>query len=401
MSWSGSSGTAGFIIRVATAGQPASGELRLLIHAILIYQRNEFRDDATIMVLERRPSRSTGLPGRRWCSGATGVPAMMGGSPSRAVQRAVLRGARRFWHDLRFKDLYQSCKKFELMQRSLGFAALATLTVIPLLVVVAAANPTPHGGLAGWVVYGMGLTGSSADAVTQLFSAPARVLGTTSVFSAVVLAAAGVSFAGSVQAGFERIWGLPARPWHRIWRQVVWLAGLVAYIYAAATVGTVPHSGLAETAGGVAVAVVLGIAFFWWGLRFLVGGRVSYLAAMPGAVGTVVGLGGLRVFSSLVFEPLIVRNAVSYGALGTVLIVQSWLIGVGFVLYGGQLFGRWFHDAWLQAWVQNRRDHGKEGEQDPGSQNTAPGLPVAAARSHLRGAAGHGPGWASGLLSRW
>jgi membrane protein len=62
----------------------------------------------------------------------------------------------------------------------------------------------------------------------------------------------------------------------------------------------------------VTVAVVLGVAFFWWGLRFLAGGRVSYLAAMPGAM---AGLGGLRVCSGLVFQPLIASNAVSYGAL--------------------------------------------------------------------------------------
>ena len=135
------------------------------------------------------------------------------------------------------------------MQRSMGFAALAILTLIPLLIVVAAANPAPHLGLGGWVVYGMGLTGSSADAVTRLFSAPARVLGTTSVFSALVLGVSGVAFGGSVQAGFERIWGLPAGPWHKIWRQAVWLAALIAYIYAEATVGTVTHGGPAETAG--------------------------------------------------------------------------------------------------------------------------------------------------------
>ena len=296
---------------------------------------------------------------------------MMGGSP----YRAVLRGAERVWHDLRFKDLYRSGKEFELMQRAIGFAALAILTVIPLLIVIAAANPAPHPGLAAWVVYGMGLTGSSADAVTGLFSAPARVLGTTSVFSVLLLGVSGVAFAGSVQAGFERIWGLPAGPWHKIWRQAVWLAALTAYIYAEATVGTVTHGGLAETA---AVAVVLGIAFFWWGLRFLIGGRVSYLAAMPGAVATIVGLGGLRVFSSLVFEPLVASNAVSYGALGPVLIVQSWLIGVGWVLYGGQLFGRWFHDAWLRTWAHSRWGHAEpggreEGEQDPRSQSTPPG----------------------------
>jgi membrane protein len=243
----------------------------------------------------------------------------------------------------------------------MGFAALALLTVIPLLLVVAAVSPAPHHGLAVWVVYGMGLTGSSAGAVTQIFSAPARVLGTTSVFSALLLGVAGVSFAGSVQAGFERIWGCPAGPWHKIWRQAVWLAALLAYLFGEATIGTVTHGGLAETAGRVAVAVVAGLAFFWWGLRFLVGGRVSYLAALPGAVATIVGLGGLRVFSGLVFEPLIASNAVSYGALGTVLIMQSWLIGVGWVVYGGQLFGRWFHDAWLRSWAHSRRGQGKPG----------------------------------------
>jgi membrane protein len=275
--------------------------------------------------------------------------------------RAVRRGADRLWHDLRFRDLYRSGREFELMYRSLGFAALAILTVIPLLVVVAAANPAPHGGLAAWVVYGMGLTGSSAHAVTRLFSAPARVLGTTSVFSALLLCAAGVAFAGSTQAGFEKIWGLPAGPWHKIWRQAVWVIVLVAYLYADATVGAVTHGGLPETAGRVAVAVVFGVAFFWWGLRFLVGGRVSYLAALPGALTTIFCLAGLRFFSILVFEPLIVQNAVTYGALGTVLIVQSWLIGVGWVIYGSQLFGRWFHDAWLHAYADRRWGHCKPG----------------------------------------
>src|ERR1700685_1204451 len=212
-------------------------------------------------------------------------------------RRAVLRGAEWFWRDLRVRDLYRSGREFELRHRALGFAALAILTVIPLLLLVAAATPTSHFGLAGWVIYGMDLTGSSADALTRLLSAPARVLGTTSVFSAVLVSVAGVSFAGSVQAGVERIWGLAAGPWHRIWRQAVWMAGLVGYIYATATVGTVTHRGMAETAGRVAVAVVLGIAFFWWGLRFLLGERVSYLAALPGAIGTIVFLAGLRVFS--------------------------------------------------------------------------------------------------------
>jgi membrane protein len=251
------------------------------------------------------------------------------------------------------------------------------LTVFPLLVVVAAASAATHHGVAVWVVYGMGLTGSSARAVGQVFSAPAKVLSTTSVFSLLLLGVFGVTFAGSVQAGFERVWGLPAGPWHKIWRQAVWVIVFIAYIYAAATVGTVTRHAPAETVSRVSVAIVLGIAFFWWGLRFLVGGRVSYLAAMPGAVATVAFLAGLRAFSALVFEPLIVSNAVTYGALGTVLIVQSWLIGVGWVVYGGQLFGRWFNDAWFRAWAENRWGHrqpgGEESEPVHGGPRTPPG----------------------------
>jgi membrane protein len=232
---------------------------------------------------------------------------------SQIPYHAVLRGAGRVWHDLRFKDLHRDGKEFELMGRAMGFAALAMLTVLPLLVVVAAASAATHHGLAVWVVYGMGLTGSSARAVVQLFSAPARVLSTTSAFSLVLVAVFGVTFAGSVQAGFERVWGLPAGPWHKIWRQAAWLAVFIAYIYAAATVGAPGPHAPAETVSRVLVAIGLGVIFFWWGVRFLTGGRVSYLAALPGAVVTVVFLGGLRVFSALVFQPLIVTNAEGLG----------------------------------------------------------------------------------------
>jgi membrane protein len=294
----------------------------------------------------------------------------------RAVHSAVLRGAGRAGHGLRSKDLYRSGKEFELMERAMGFAALAMLTVFPLLIVIAAAGAASRHGLARWVVYGMGLTGSSASGVVSLFAAPGRVVGTASVFSVLLAAVFGVTFAGSVQAGFERIWGLPAGPWHKIWRQAVWLIVLIAYIYAAATVGPLTHHASGETLSRVSAAVVLGLAFFWWGLRFLLGARVSYLAALPGAVATVAFLAGLRAFSALVFEPLIVTNAVSYGALGTVLIVQSWLIGVGWVLYGGQLFGRWFNDTWLGPWAENRRGHrqpGGEGYGQPGGQDSEAG----------------------------
>nr|WP_237281885.1 ribonuclease BN [Streptomyces griseochromogenes] len=233
--------------------------------------------------------------------------------------------------------LFRRGRELELMHRAMGFATLALVTLAPLLIVVAAADPLVRGGFASWLADGMGLSGRPAQALTGIISPPREVVGTTSVLSLILLAVFGVSFAGSVQNGYERVWGLAAGPWHRVWRQVTWLAALTAYLYQEVQTRTTLQG--TERA---AVSVVSAVLFFWWGQRFLLGGQVHWRTLLPGALATVGGLAGLRAFSSLVFAPLIVTNALNYGAVGTVLVVESWLIGVGFVVYGGALFGRWF-----------------------------------------------------------
>src|SRR5580693_10581733 len=115
----------------------------------------------------------------------------MSQAPDRGVRHVVRRGADRVWTDLRVSELHRGGKEFELMGRAMGFAALALLTMFPLLIVVAAAGAATHHGLAVWVVYGMGLTGPAARSVVQLFTAPDKVLSTTSFFSLVLLAVFG------------------------------------------------------------------------------------------------------------------------------------------------------------------------------------------------------------------
>lgn len=248
----------------------------------------------------------------------------------------------RFLH-VRGTHVWQRGKEVELMHRAMGFAALGLVTLAPLLIVVAAALPIQERGFALWIVDGMGLSGRPADAVQDVFAAPSKVLSTTSVLGVVLLALFGVTFAGSVQTGYEKVWDLPAGRWHTVWRRVVWLVALTAYLFAEAQSVAVLGSGTLRSSGRIGLSALLGVLFFWWGQRFLLGGRVPWRALLPGAIATVVGLGGLRLFSSLVFSPLIVSNAVSYGSVGTVLIVTSWLIGVGFVVFGGALVGRYWY----------------------------------------------------------
>ncbi|MBC9729213.1 ribonuclease BN [Streptomyces sp. TRM68367] len=244
-----------------------------------------------------------------------------------------------WWERLGAHTLVRRGRELELMHRALGFATLAVVTLAPLLIVVAAADPLERGGFALWLADGMGLSGQSARVLTEIISPPQKVIGTTGVWGGVALAVFGVALGGSVQNGYERIWGLVSGPWHRVWRQATWLAALTAYLYQEAQT-----QGVVSGPARITLSLVTGVMFFWWGQYFLLGGQVRWRDLLPGAIATVAGLIGLRSFSYFVFTPLIVDNAISYGAVGIVLVVESWLIGVGFVVHGGALFGRWLLD---------------------------------------------------------
>lgn len=252
---------------------------------------------------------------------------------------------------LRTRVLVQRSRELELMHRAMGFATLALVTVAPLLIVVAAADPLGRGGFSLWLADGMGLSGRSARVLTDIVSPPHDVVSTTSVWGAFALAVFGVSFAGSVQNGYERIWNLPTGPWHRVWRQCAWLLVLTAYLYQ-----EVQTRGTLGGPSRIALSTATGILFFWWGQRFLLGGQIRWRQLLPGAVATMMGLVGLRGFSVLVFTPLIVDQAISYGAVGVVLVVESWLIGVGFVVYGGAMFGHWISEHHLHG-ADHDHDH--------------------------------------------
>ncbi|MFF6787791.1 membrane protein [Streptomyces filamentosus] len=236
-------------------------------------------------------------------------------------------------------------RAIELMHRAMGFAALSLLTLVPLLIVVAAADLARGQGFARWLIQGLGVTEVSQEEVERLFGRPGQALQRTTAFGLAALAAFGVTFGSAVQTGYERAWDLPTARWHTMWRHVVWLAVLIAALLLFVSFPAPENAPV-----GVTVLVALGdllgtFLFFWWSQRFLLCGRIRWRALLPGAVLTALGLLGLRVFSQLVFSPLIASNAVTYGQFGTVLVLQSWLVGVGFVVYGSALVGRLVHET--------------------------------------------------------
>ncbi|MGO4460271.1 YhjD/YihY/BrkB family envelope integrity protein [Streptomyces sp. M-16] len=234
-------------------------------------------------------------------------------------------------------------REIELMHRAMGFAALGFLTLVPLLVVVAAAAPGSGSGFGRWLGQALGVTAPSRARVELLFGAADLALERTTAFGLAALAVFGLTFGSAVQTGYEKVWDLPTARWHTMWRHVIWLALLVCYLGLLVGIPTPSHDWLG-TALGTVSDMTGTCLFFWTSGRLLLGGRVRWRALLPGAVATSLGLLGLRVFSQLVFSPLIASNAVTYGPFGTLLVVQSWLVGVGFVVYGGALVGRLVHE---------------------------------------------------------
>ncbi|SHK69429.1 YhjD/YihY/BrkB family envelope integrity protein [Actinacidiphila paucisporea] len=242
--------------------------------------------------------------------------------------------------------LWKQATHIELMHRSMGFAALGFVTLMPLLVVVAAATPWEHRpGFAQWVVDGMGLDADGSNRVRTLFAAPRNVLSATSAWSLASLAYFGLTFVASVETGYRKIWDLPSGPWHRDYRRAVWLAVMTAYLFAESQSAAAMGSGPARSLARITLTFGLGVLFFAWGQHFLLYGAVRVRTALPGAVLTMLGLAGLRVFSHLFFAGLMVSNGDAYGPVGTVLTVVTWLVGVGFVVFGGALLGRHVRDV--------------------------------------------------------
>ncbi|MEY9846670.1 membrane protein [Streptacidiphilus sp. BW17] len=241
--------------------------------------------------------------------------------------------------------LWEEGREAEILNRSMAFAALFFVTLVPLLVVISAASASRGNGITQWITDGLGLSGSGAHAVKMLFASRKQVLSTTTAFGLAALAVFGLSLLASVQTALERIWKLPRGPWHTTWRQAVGLAGLIGYILIAAWSGVPWQQTVLQPTLHVVATIFGGVALFWWLQWLLLGSRVSWGRLLPGAVATMVALAGLRLFSRFVFAPLLVSNAVSYGTVGTVLIFQSWLIGVGYTIYGGALAGRILAEA--------------------------------------------------------
>jgi membrane protein len=79
--------------------------------------------------------------------------------------------------------------------------------------------------------------------------------------------------------------------------------------------------------------------FFWWTMDFLLAGRVPWRKLLPSAVLTGIFYGGLGVFSRFYFSGTIISDSKTYGTIGAIFGIMTWLIAIGAVIILGAVAG--------------------------------------------------------------
>ncbi|SNQ48534.1 Virulence factor BrkB [Frankia canadensis] len=260
------------------------------------------------------------------------------------------------------EELGRRLHEGDLINGAMNLAALTLMMFFPFIITLAAVSPLRPGGAAEIVVRRMGLDHDAALAVERLFAPQGGGTARSgwTVVGVVWLVLGGLSLAAAVQSVYLRVFRVPAIGWRRgLPAQAVWLAGLIVFLAGSTAAGAV----LTRTVGGQAaqaalVTLALGL-FLWGGAWILVLGRLSWRELLPTAVLTTIGLTGLGVVSRLTFSSSIVQNERSYGNIGVVFTLLSWLIGLGVVLTGGAIVGKWYNESGLSLLRAFRRMGGR------------------------------------------
>jgi membrane protein len=217
--------------------------------------------------------------------------------------------------------------------RALVLGGQAFTTIIPLLIVVAAAasrqGPT---ALADRLANRFHVTGESAQAIRTLFERPPGATGTVTIAGLVVLVFSLMSLTRSLQRTYEAAWQLPATGMRGTLNGMTAIGLLISSLLVLSLLVGV----LRQVPAGSALAFVLRIVSttaVWLVLqRLLLSRRVAIRQLFPGSIVIGAGSAVLSFYTALWMPRLIENNSERYGIIGITFAMLTWLILVGFCL---------------------------------------------------------------------
>jgi membrane protein len=258
-------------------------------------------------------------------------------------RRAPLAAARRRFDDSLAHDVGSRLSALDVANQAtlLGAGLLASL--LPFLILLSAfANERVDDDIA----LRLGLDHRAAGIVSHLFTSTPAQLSVATVTSLIFVFAGSVAVASSLQQIYEKVFRQPHRGMRDLPRLLIWVAALCGVV-AFESIAARPARNVAGGAGLVQlVTLAIFVPFFWWTMHFLLARRVGWRRLWPSALATGLLFAVFGWFSELYFSATIIYDSRTFGAIGAVFSLLTWLIGIGVVLILGAVSGA--------AWQQRR-----------------------------------------------
>jgi len=239
----------------------------------------------------------------------------------------------RFWARLSTADF---------MNSSFAFAALAVLSVFPLLAVTSAVI---GGDIRDAIVARMGLNAQATQDVEGLIAHGNQAVDTLTWVSAIVLVLGGIGMASTLSTWYHRMYD--RTPPRGVVRHLAYqTAGVAAFTFYIAL--EVWLFDVVRPVGGRGLIFLLTFVFavlFWWlSTYMLLYRQVPLRRMLPAGVATGACITGLGVVSAFFFSDQVTSGQKSYGPAGVVLALITFLVGFGVCLHAGAVFGRMWNE---------------------------------------------------------
>jgi membrane protein len=281
----------------------------------------EHRKEISVMVKpdskDRRPAAQREMPGlagpRRWA--AAGQDRYQGS----LAQSFVL-----------------ELKTLDFAQQIILFGAGLLVSLLPFLILLSAfASARVDDDLA----LRLGLNQRASGIVSHLFTSSPAVLNVATVTSLIFVAAGTLAVASSLQQIYEKAFAQDPRGMRDWYRLPVWVFVLCAVVVFESLVGRPVRNASAGPVLAELVTFAVMTPFFWWTMHFLLSGRVSWRRLLLPAIATGAFFAGLGVFSKFYFSATIISDSRTYGTIGAVFGILTWLIAIGAVIILGAVVG--------------------------------------------------------------
>ena len=257
-------------------------------------------------------------------------------APSRKAQPRGLAAARTRFDGSMAQSFFRKLKALDFSSQAMLFGPGLLVSVLPFLILLSAfASQRIDDDLA----LRMGLDPRASRIVEHLFrSSPAR-LNPGTVTGLLFVAAGTLAVAGSLQQIYEKVFSQDHRGMRDAYRLPIWVAALCAVAACQSLIGRPVRNVTGGTWLAAAVTFAVMTLFVWWTMHFLLAGRVPWRRLLPSAVATGVCFAGLGVFSKFYFSATIIADNKTYGVIGAIFTIMTWLIAIGAVIILGAVAG--------------------------------------------------------------